>query len=135
MVFVQWCWVFSFWLHQHYLFVLVAWLLHFSLISVLNVYCLVFEYCQHSFMLYQTLWTYHLGGIIINTVFIIIISTIFCIISTTTIIIIVAINIIIFYYCCCYRFQVSILPLGGLSASHTSKTTWNRLITNHLQDR
>ena len=64
----------------------------------------MFEYRQHSFIVYQTFWTYHYDQIIIIIIiFIIIISSV---ITPITFIIIFISS----YYCHYYRCQVSIFP-------------------------
>ena len=92
----------------------------------------MFEYRRHSFVVKQTLWTYHHERIVIFFIMVVALGVII-------IIIIINIIIIICLYCCYNnKFQASILPLEPLlvaTAYCTPLTTQNGLVTNHSQGR
>ena len=72
-LFVLLRWVFSFLSYYHYSFVLVAWPFFVDQCSQCLLY-FVFEYGLRSFVVYHTLWTYHLELIIIIIVIIMVLK-------------------------------------------------------------
>ena len=131
--------MFHFWLQQCYLFVLVAWLVHFTWIKVLNTYCIVRLHitCIHS------LYTKLLGNTTLNRdswlrslnttyllvwVFYILVCyhILSFIIISIIIITIITIYYSFFYYS--YRFQVKILTLRPIPRVYS--TSWS---PNHLE--